>query len=182
MGHMCPRVLAWLREDCVSLAKLKSLEKASQQPQFHKTIVPGKMVADPGSKSLNGNTIHEFLPLPRLRAWLQAWKEVNATALATLAAGIKIALGTLDEPIGSNGTHAKDTDWTTWFLTAAELHIFDKPGTIEEPKHFDGGASVVHMGITLHGRRLLRLWTPGGDASADHVEVQFLPGSVFWGL
>ena len=181
MGHMCPRVLAWLREDCVSLAKLKSLEKASQQPQFHKTVVPGKMVADPGSKSLNGNTIHEFLPLPRLRAWLQAWKEVNATVLATLAAGVKIALGALDGPIGSNGTHAKDTDWTTWFLTAAELHIFDKPGTMEEPKHFDGGASVVHMGITLHGRRLLRLWTPGGDASTDHVEVQLLPGSVYVG-
>ena len=38
------------------------------------------------------------------------------------------------------------------------------------------------MGITLFGRRVLRLWTGArGDASAEQMEVEMVPGSVYLG-
>lgn len=64
-------------------------------------------------------------------------------------------------------------DWRTWFLTCGEL-TFSNPvmpdgGRWEEALHNDGGASVMHMGITVYGRRLLRCvqgdgpsWEEGG--------------------
>jgi len=48
----------------------------------------------------------------------------------------------------------------TWFLTGAELCVTnagsEASGLWEEALHQDGGASVLHMGVTLFGRRRVR--------------------------
>ena len=43
-----------------------------------------------------------------------------------------------------------------WFATVGQLHLFEAPAGLEEAQHFDGGASILHMGLTLYGRRQLR--------------------------
>ena len=61
-----------------------------------------------------------------------------------------------------NVQHFLNAPWQEWFLACAELCISkaalaDGAGYWEEPCHLDGGASVLHMGMTLYGRRDLRL-------------------------
>jgi hypothetical protein len=59
-----------------------------------------------------------------------------------------------------NVTHFLETSANHWFLSCAELCIMES-GCAEdssrdlwsEPEHLDGGASVLHMGVTLFGRR-----------------------------
>ena len=50
----------------------------------------------------------------------------------------------------------------------------------------DGGASVLHMGVTLYGRRELTFFAPkpgdeGGLAPESEVKFSFVPGSVYLG-
>jgi hypothetical protein len=59
-----------------------------------------------------------------------------------------------------NVTHFLETPANQWFLTCGEL-CFMEGGCSgntgldlwSEPQHQDGGASVLHLGVTLYGRR-----------------------------
>ena len=53
----------------------------------------------------------------------------------------------------------------------------DAKGSWEEPKHQDGGASVLHLGVTLCGRRDLVCDVENGDP----ITVHNIPGSVYLG-
>ena len=44
-----------------------------------------------------------------------------------------------------------------------------------DPKHFDGGASLLHMGLTIFGKRRLDIWKDDGTS----VELDQVPGSVY---
>ena len=181
MGHLCPSMLAWLRKDVGSPAQFTAAAHRTDEPH-RKWIVSGKMVAQPGSKALNAMCIKDFLPLPRLRAWLQAWKEHNEHALAGVVGSMHNVLASADD-LRDNFEHALNTDWSSWLLVAGQIHVFSNPGAdLVEPPHFDGAASFLHMGITLFGRRVLRLWTGArGHASAEQMEVEMVPGSVYIG-
>ena len=54
-----------------------------------------------------------------------------------------------------------------------------KSGARKDEPHFDGGASLLHMGITIFGSRELRCWPstagPGGQL------LQQSPGSIYVG-
>ena len=52
------------------------------------------------------------------------------------------------------------------------------PGAWEEPLHQDGGASILHMGLTVYGRRDVRFVQ--GPGLAD-VAVRNVPGTVYFG-
>ena len=71
-----------------------------------------------------------------------------------------------------------------WFASAGQLHIFEKPGNLEEDLHFDGGASILHMGITLFGCREVRFFLGNKENEAgDLVEtLDLMPGSVYLGV
>ena len=67
-------------------------------------------------------------------------------------------------------------------MTCAEINFID-PGDVSrgfwrEPLHQDGGASVIHMGLTLFGRRDLRLLQGG---TLPDVVLHLRAGSVYVG-
>ena len=75
----------------------------------------------------------------------------------------KTAVRRLGEKVleAPNTKHFLGSPWREWFCPCGELTV-SMPRTgesepwWEEPEHKDGAASVLHMGMTLYGRRLLR--------------------------
>ena len=180
-GTMSQDVLNWLQEECSELQQWKLASHDRQEGEV-KYVLSGKMVEDVCSKALNALPISQLLPAPRLRAWLRAFKAKNASSLAKLCASACTSLlGLGIDSIGRNGKHFLTTPMDQWFATAGQLHIFDRPGELKEPRHFDGGASVLHIGITLYGRRHL-LFFEGKDKEGRLMETMCLgPGSVYFG-
>ncbi len=68
-----------------------------------------------------------------------------------------------------------------WFATCGELAI-TAAGTgktlLVEAEHNDGGASILHLGLTLYGRRRVRSLC--GEGLPDIV-VPCRPGSLYLG-
>ena len=66
------------------------------------------------------------------------------------------------------------THWREWLFTCGELAICQMPdgSALEEPTHQGGGASVLHMSVTLFGQRRLRAEQgpdlPGSCVIATH--------------
>ena len=168
-GYMHTDVLDWLRKDASQMQEWK------QERQLHngaKSVLAGRMVENAASESLNGLSIRLLLPAPRIRAWLVAFRSLNAEPLKHMLAQAEIALKQLSEAeLGLNGKHYLATPWESWFLTAGEMHIFDNPGQLHEERHKDGGASILHLNVTLYGRRVLECFTN-----------QTEPASRSWGL
>ena len=182
-------MLDWLRADCLALEDWKQACLAPNviTEPVHKWVLSGKTVPQPASMNLNGLSLKDWLPAPRLRAWFRAFKDVNQQFLATMLARARAALSSFDEEsLGQNGQHFMHADFESWFLAASELHIFDSPEMRFEPRHNDGGASVLHMGITLYGRRRVTFFEPiSGSASGQEEEREVCfaqqPGSVYLG-
>ena len=84
--------------------------------------------------------------------------------------------------LGKNGRDFMQRPMSQWFATVGQFHLFEVPHGLEEPKHFDGGASILHMGVTLYGRRQLRFFE-GNKACPGEVvaEMSLAPGSVYLG-
>ena len=130
-----------------------------------------------------------MLPAPRLLVWLRAFKAANGTALAQLQARALAMYGHLaEEHRVGNAKHFVEAPLPSWFLSAGELHIFEKAAGGVERRHSDGGASVLHMGVTLYGRRDLTFFVPetlteveGGLEPTSEVKFSFVPGSVYLG-
>lgn len=75
----------------------------------------------------------------------------------------KVAVRRLSREVveAPNTEHFLSAPWRDWLLTCAELtvarpQLADGEPLWEEPEHKDGGASILHMGMTLYGRRDLR--------------------------
>ena len=183
MGHMTPEVLAWLRQDVQDLPWLRKQfgVKACLKEEGLKTVLSGKTVDEPGSFHLNGLEIKHPLPMPHLLGWLRAFKHLNALSVARLGANAQAVVKRFgaEQDIKQNGEHMIDTPVTTWCLAAGQVHVFKKPHLLEEAQHYDGGASLLHMGITLYGRRVLRSFEQ--DKGGEFFDLSLSPGSVYLG-
>jgi len=190
-GQMTVDVLRWLRADqTFTLAGLSALDvrfdKADKRvkcEEDRKWICSGFLGNKPPTSQLCNLALDRPVPLARLQWWAKAFKAVNADAFASLqAAALRVATGLTEKELGDNGAHFVATTWENWVATCGELCITaatNSDGSCwREPEHLDGGASVVHMGVTLFGRRLLVCQQgPGLEA----VEVLCRPGSVYIG-
>jgi hypothetical protein len=149
----------------------------------HKFIMSG-FLGDCCSTSMCGLDLGLPLPLPRFQAWLRAFKAVNVQALRALEASSRLkALETRERYRGPNGVHFLRTPLDQWFAVCGELNITkaineDGSGHWKEPVHQDGGASILHMGVTLYGRR--RLVCHQGFGEPD-VILDNVPGTVYLG-
>ena len=56
------------------------------------------------------------------------------------------------EALGENGRHFVDNSLATNAWAYATIQVM-KPGEREDPPHFDGGASLLHAGLTIWGKR-----------------------------
>ena len=190
-GLLDVSLLSWLRADITDLGVMVAASHQRKEFPQHcakKFVISGKSVEDPGSTTMHLMPLREFLPLPRLVTWLDEWKHINAHRLHELDRHVKQVLAGLarDIDIGPNGRHFLETPISTWLFSAAQAHIFRHPAGLEEEAHFDGGASILHMGVTLYGRREVRCFFPLDDVLHQQgpapLSLHQVPGSVYFGL
>jgi hypothetical protein len=165
-GKLSHDVLRWLRaDDCFS----RSLEdwsmmyrsqdvsaavsKRQRVEKENKVELIG--VVEPLS-SFMGQRQPSLLPL-RFRAFVKAFKNVNQEALALLGVLMKTAFMVVsDDEIKENGKHLRDSSPADWIMVGGSLQLM-KADARSDPVHFDGGASLLHCGLTLFGNRVLHI-------------------------
>ena len=190
-GSVSQEVLQWLRVDIIDPAAMCSQSQQTEHDGI-KHVLSGKVSATASSRHLNGLSIEHFLPLPRLTAWLHAWKLANGESMLRLVDEARKDLrlhvkhqyqkgSQRDQALGDNGKHFMETPINHWFLTAGQVHIFRNPGKLTEAAHYDGGASVLHMGLTLYGRRNLELFRDE-DPNDLIFDMPMAPGNVYFGV
>jgi hypothetical protein len=176
--------------------------KNAKSEEAKKFILAGA-VGDCSSSAMCGLLLHKPLPCRRVLAWHGAFCKANDHTLVALGAAARVAVGRLPlEDRQRNGEHFLTTPVSEWFLTCGELSILNAgeasgpnatasgassresadtcvaSGLWEEPQHQDGGASILHMGITIFGRRDVR-FIQGKDL--PDVAVRNIPGSIYFG-
>ena len=141
----------------------------------------------------NGQTLPKAGRCPALRvlAWVEALKLINSHFFLFLETNIRRVLGAYsEEDLGVNGLYFLTTSPQLWFAMFISF-MFMKEGERFDKSHFDGGASCLHMGLTLFGSRDIGMearelhddmeknWTRP-DFPTEVVETQ-MPGSVYVG-
>ena len=131
------------------------------------------------SKRCNG--LDATAPAPAaLTAFARAFKEVNRDALLQLHQRLIERLSTLgDSELGGNGKKLRDMTAEA-FIEKVFHFVMLQPmvpqSYREDHKHCDGGASIIHMGLSLYGERHLRFWEKDVD---EPYEIRLPPGSVY---
>ena len=91
-----------------------------------------------------------------VRAFLRAFLAKNRTALLELERCIHAGLQALPPKyLGENGRDFLRHDVMTKTFCYAHIQVM-RPGERRDPPHYDGGASWLHMGLTIFGRRRVR--------------------------
>ena len=122
--------------------------------------------------------VAERFPSSRLLAWGEAFKNSNSAWLKQLGVLLRQSLADLtDDDLGPNGTFFIETDPRSWLNQFAVLQVM-RDNTRNDPRHFDGGASLLHMGITLYGQRRMEL-QKNEDVPCDSLTLG--PGNVYIG-
>ena len=147
--------------------------------------------AQPGEDaSLNGAPVLGQCPVIRLNAWIRAFKKVNAALLKLLDLDMIAQLARLSlDDLGLNGQYFLAKMAADWFCRFVSLQMMT-PAERLDTAHFDGGASVLHLGLTLWGRRrvYLNLADPAGGAKSSGADdlnppqwvvTHQQPGSVY---
>lgn len=190
-GSVAPEVVRWLQGDPALLPgsdEHKALDISFTAARENVKCEEGRKFVRSGhtgacsTTAMCGLSLKHELPLPRVLSWLRAFKSINAAPLAILQATARHAVSKMAEADRKqNGTHFLESPFEEWFLTCAEMSVLNAGGKGEfwsEPVHQDGGASVLHMGLTLFGRRQVRF--EQGPLLPD-VWVPCGPGSVYLG-
>jgi hypothetical protein len=184
-GTMGVDTVTWLRQDLdsegvsalnIDFAAVKSPNARSEDDR--KYVVSGKLCTDVASSSLCAMSLAKLVPLPRLRAWFAAFKTANAERLSDLSRQARAAATTCQaEGSDLNRLHFLESPFDSWFLSAAEVAISQATGDWAEMVHQDGGASVIHMGVTLYGERTMTCEQP----ELANIVVRNQPGTVYMG-
>ena len=166
-GTLATEVLEWLRADDAlqpgssafrALGVDFQAARGNAKSEENRKFIMAGALSQCGTGKMCGLSLAEPLPLPRLQAWREAFLAVNAGTFEALEASAKAATRRLSpEDRGSNGDKFLELPFPQWFASCGEL-VFVEPGSEAEgfwaePEHQDGGASVMHMGVTLYGRR-----------------------------
>ena len=151
-----------------------------------KFILAGHLGLASSSKSMCKLSLAAALPLARVQAWFQAFRFINKDTIATmvnsaLEASRQLPQASLEHP---NTQEFLETPLSKWFLSCGEVFFvkFSEEEGLEhdwvEPSHMDGGASVLHLGLTLFGRRSIHCEQGG---SLPEIVVDNCPGTVYLG-
>ena len=192
VGVVSPDVLAWLRADDALVPGTPAFESLNlgwvserrniKSEEGRKFILAGSL-GECATSTMCGLSLATPLPLPRCQMWRRAFLAINARALAAMEREAKMRVQRLPSPhIGQNGDHFLGLPTHAWLASCGEL-VFVQPGSQQdgfwaEPLHMDGGASVMHWGLTLYGRRRLTCHQPH-DLEDIHIENG--PGTIYMG-
>ena len=182
-GCLDPATLQWLRRDPDFPSGPEELktryrwqdasEKAKAYTNEYKVQVMGhtRDCARPRGRSLECNGLEASVPAPqRTRQWVQAFKRVNAVALDTLQSYLVEELGKLSEAeMGKNGQQLRDVHPAEWLFHFWMPQPMQTGAGRLDKKHVDGGASIVHLSLSLFGTRKLLFWEEG--VAQPHVMI-----------
>ena len=180
-GNVGPAVLGWLRDGFSEEAEWSFEPSADAKDRKtengNKLEIAFHLLATNKKVPLKLNALTASSPAnSRWRAWILAFKAKNAGNFGVMQDRIRAAVESLAHP-GANGTAFLEENIEDWALSLGALQVL-RPTEREDPRHFDGGASFVHLGLTLHGTRCLHLKV--GDP-LDTVSVPCRPGHVYVG-
>ena len=136
----------------------------------------------PGCKLCNNLDMSTPLPATRVSAWTRCFLRLNHNWLVQLTKDVRNALRKLsNEDLRSNGTHFFNTCFSDTAFTYGVLQVM-KPSERYDPEHFDGGASLLHGGLTILGSRHLECKVAASAAGEEAWEVlPQRPGSFYVG-
>jgi len=195
-----PALLEWLRGGLSPTENDYSWKVApSQRDRWtemgQKLEICGHLGAQPrrmASLQLNGKNAAKPLP-DRLRAFALAFKKVNRLNFDTLDSRIGAAIKALMKrkvKVGENGSFLLKTPAADWAFDLGAIQLM-RSNSRRDPVHFDGGASFLHMGLTLYGVRSLRCRymldtradgsSGGGMKAKAEIDMPMSPGHVYIG-
>ena len=158
-GRLCPDVLDWLRADPAFAENGKALKAtmANKGGAGRRTEEGGKLEMGllgtlPPSVKVNGLKCCENFD--RLQIFREALKAKNAVKFQALGTMLTKALQKLPpDALGKNGSQLLHGDPASWAFELGVLQLMSG-GARCDPIHFDGGASLLLLGITLWGNRI----------------------------
>ena len=134
-------------------------------------------VVAPQCKVISTMIAKEELGATRVVQFARQFIQTNAAWLLELTLLVRAALCAIpDHLLGENGRQFMDHDLRDLAWVYGIIQVM-KVGARLDPDHFDGGASLLHMGLTIFGERLLQLWFK--DRPTEQHRQR--PGSLYVG-
>ena len=165
-GRVDPLLLQWLQEDphwaglqqgVLEYSKrrtccTKSAERAKQLKYEETGFVSVRV---PACARCNEMDLSQELPAKRVVAFARAFLETNQGWLVQLTRDVHHILGEFPaHALGQNGGDFLSTSFVDTALCYASIQIM-RCQPRHDPEHFDGGASLLHGGLTVYGRRVV---------------------------
>ena len=190
----CGQGLASMQQDTVDPILLRWLQADQHwaeicehclQTDFKDGVEPGLKHEDSGyirtypphTKKINTQDASQPCRSRRLRQFMQVFLEYNKnwlTKLTSLVHGVLRSYPT--QFLGDNGAEFLERCFSdTAFAYTTEQVM--RPTERCDDKHFDGGASLLHIGFTLFGSRVLKCFHADGTSTL-HPQS---PGSIYVG-
>ena len=120
------------------------------------------------------------LPATRVAAWPRCFLQINNAWLIQLTADVRNELHKLrKEDVKGNGEHVCNSCFSNTALKYGMLQAM-KPSERYDPEHFDGGASLIHGGLTIFGVRHLECKVAASSAGAGECEVAASAATEAW--
>ena len=184
-----PTLLAWLAEGLgAAEGDWSWAVKESQKDRWvefdQKLEVCGHLGPQVGKRpgvTLNGKSASRPL-MPRFRAFALAFKRANRLSLDALDDALKSSIRALKKDkvhIGKNGVAFLGSSASDWACDLGAVQLM-RANMRQDPVHYDGGASFLHMGVTLFGERSLRLRHKVGESEVE-ANIDMSPGHVYFG-
>ena len=165
-GRVDPLLLQWLQEDphwaglqqgVLEYSKrrkccTKPAERAKQLKYEETGFVSVRV---PACARCNEMDLSQELLAKRVVAFARAFLETNQGWLVQLTRDVHHILGEFPaHALGQNGGDFLSTSFVDTALCYASIQIM-RCQPRHDPEHFDGGASLLHGGLTVYGRRVV---------------------------
>jgi len=193
-SNLCPAELKddifdWSRNGLMELPPTRKRKYDAQIQDSGRTfIAAGGTVPDVCTGKVNNFNAKSPLPSGRLAAFARAFNKVNETTFAKFHAAASAEVAKLEvvkdlaEGKENNGTHfMKNGPEVSLNVFGSVIFVKHAPGlsSLEQQAHFDGGASILHIGLGLWGRRRLTLFEK--KAGGEKYVLDFAPGDFYLG-
>jgi len=172
-------VLTWLQGDDLFGRQGAMLNAAKRNGRDRLAEGAVKLeIALQGQRSSSINGLEGALVAPRMQGWAGAFKAKNAKAFEALQKDLRKELRCLQAQkveLGRNGLDLMDGDPSGWAFDLGMVQLM-RPGDRIDPPHFDGGASLLMMAITLWGTRHTHL-IQAAEEGVAHVAAKVAAGT-----
>ena len=177
-GHLEDHVLQWLQADPYwsELGRHQTNSRCTAASEEEFKYEQGGYTGRQAPECKTCNTIDMGRPLQakRVSAWVRCFLQLNRCWLIQLTKSVRTALRKLPkEELRGNGLHFFSTCFSDTALTYGVIQVM-KAEHRYDPEHFDGGASLLHAGLTIFGTRHVEVKV--AESAADKWNV--LPQSA----